>query len=108
MGLACLLALTLWVAPAPAQVIGGTFYSSFGANSGGTFPASAFAPNYWCVTGTVSMACGPSMVRQIAAPFKPTVTAGVQSISLALGFGGSGSNGAIIALAQDAGGSGAM
>lgn len=102
--LACLLALAFWAAPANAQVYGGTFYTSFGANPGNTFPPSAFSTNYWCITGALSPGCGPSEYREVAAPFKPTLTSGFQSISLALAAGGAGTNGVIVSLALDSNG----
>jgi hypothetical protein len=100
-----LLALALCAAPVNAQVDGGTFYTSFGANSGNTFPAASFSTNYWCITGSLSPQCGPSQLRLVAAPFRPSVTYGLQSISLALGANGGGTNGVIISLALDSGGS---
>jgi hypothetical protein len=100
--LAC--ALALFASQAPAQVFGGTFYTSFGANPGNTFPPSTFSTNYWCITGALSTGCGPSEFREVGAPFKPTVTFGLSSLSLALATGGTGTNGALVSLALDSNG----
>jgi hypothetical protein len=104
MRIGCVLTLALWAAPASAQVQGGTFYTSFGANPGGTFPPAAFSTTYWCVSGSLSTGCGPAQLREVGAPFKPTVANGFQSLSLALAYGGTGTNGVIISLAQDSSG----
>jgi len=103
-GLVCLAALAFAAPPGHAQVFGGTFYTSFGANPGGTFPPAAYSVHYWCITGATNTGCGPAGLREIAGQFTPTQTGAFESISLALAAGGSGSNGAIIALAQDSGG----
>lgn len=99
-----LLALAFLAAPVQAQVFGGTFYSSFGPNAGGTFPPSAYSINFWCISGSASTGCGPALLRQIAAPFKATVTAAMQSVTLPLAYGGSGTNGVIVSLAADSSG----
>jgi hypothetical protein len=91
-----LLALALWAVPVNAQVYGGTFYTSFAANNG-------FSTNYQCISGALSLGCGPNLLREVAAPFRPGLTSGLQSISLALGSGG-GTNGVIVSLALDSGG----
>lgn len=100
----CFLAVALFAMPASAQVFGGTFYSSFGANPGQTFPPSAYSINFWCISGTAGTGCGPAQLRQIAAPFRPTASATLQSVSLALGYGGTGTNGVIVSLALDSAG----
>ncbi len=100
----CLLTLAVWAAPLTAQVYSGTFYTSFGANPGGAFPPAAFSTNYQCITGASSPGCGPAGFREVAASFKPTATAGMQSISLALASGGSGVNGVMVSVAQDSSG----
>jgi len=101
-----LLALLICSSPTStsAQVFAGTFYSSFGANASEIYPPSAFAANYWCITGALSTACGAAQLRQIAAPFKPTQSAPIESISLALSAGASGIGSAIVSLAQDSSG----
>ncbi|MGO9257546.1 MAG: hypothetical protein ACLQU1_14720 [Bryobacteraceae bacterium] len=100
-----LLALALWAAPVNAQIPGGIFYTSFGANNGGTSPPAAFSANYQCITGTLSSGsvCENNPSHEVAAPFRATLTNGLQSITLALGAGG-GTNGVIVSLALDSGG----
>lgn len=104
MPMRCLPLVALAAATAMAQSAGGTFYTSFGQNSGGIFPPSAFSNNYWCITGALTSACGAGVFREVAAPFKASASSGLGSISLALAVGGAGTNGVIISLALDAGG----
>jgi hypothetical protein len=51
-----------------------------------------------------STGCGPAMFREVGAPFKAGTSAVLGSIALALGAGGTGTNGVIISLNQDANG----
>jgi uncharacterized protein (TIGR03437 family) len=80
-----------------AVASGQTVYSDFGANS-------SFSTNGWCVSGASSPSCGPSVTRWIAAPFTPTGTVALASITLAL-TNVSGTNGAVVNLLTDSNGS---
>ena len=91
----CALALTLWTATASAQCV--PCYGTFGLN------LNAFVSNsVWCVNGTGTQNCGPSNIRQIAAPFSVNATGPLVGVTLALQYY-SGSNGVIVSLAKDSG-----
>ena len=99
------------------------YFQSWASNSGGTShgsiasftqtsgpegysdigPDNSFSIHYWCVTGQNNTGCGPSALRQIAAPLTPNAAFTLRSISLALRYIG-GTNSAQISLLQDAGG----
>jgi len=59
--------------------------------------------NGWCVSGATNPNCGPQILREIAAPFSPSLTSILSSIDLALSYN-SGTSGAVITLNSDAGG----
>ena len=91
-----LFALTLWAAAANAQCV--PCYGTFGLS------LSAFVSNsVWCVNGVSTQNCGPSNIRQIAAPFHVNTAGPLVSVTLALQYY-SGSNGVIVSLAKDSGG----
>ncbi|HUA58010.1 MAG TPA: choice-of-anchor R domain-containing protein, partial [Verrucomicrobiae bacterium] len=60
-------------------------------------------------SGAATSGCGAPVFREVGAPFHASTTAGLQSLSLALASGGSGTNGVIVSLTADASGTpGAM
>lgn len=76
---------------------GSAYYSSFGSND-------SFSTSVWCVSGPTNPNCGPTLLREIAAPFTPSATFALQSISLPLSYN-TGTNGAVVSIAQDSSGS---
>src|ERR1700742_1470225 len=94
-----LAAITLWAANASAQCV--PCYGTFGLS------LNSFVSNsVWCVNGTGTLDCGPSNLREIAAPFHVTTTGPLVSVTLALQYYG-GSNGVTVSLAKHSGGTGA-
>jgi hypothetical protein len=90
-----LAAAALWAATASAQCV--PCYGTFGLTLGSFVSTSA-----WCVNGTGTQNCGPSNLREIAAPFSVNTTGPLVSVTLALQYF-SGSNGVIVSLAKDSG-----
>ncbi len=90
-----LAAVALWAATASAQCV--PCYGTFGLN------LNAFVSNnLWCVNGTGTLNCGPSNLREIAAPFSVNTTGPMVSVTLGLQYYG-GANGVIVSLAKDSG-----
>jgi hypothetical protein len=77
-------------AGAVSQGGGQIVYSDFGTNN-------SFSPNGWCMTGPSSPYCGTLLTRDAAAPFTPSASFVLSSITIPLGYVG-GTNGAIINL----------
>src|SRR4051812_19515470 len=93
-----LAAAALWALTASAQCV--PCYGTFGLN------LNAFVSNsVWCVNGTGTQNCGPSNIREIAAPFSVGTTGPLVSVTMALQYY-SGANGVIVSLAKDSGGTG--
>lgn len=78
------------------QATGAAGYNDLG-------PFGSFSTYAWCVNGANNAGCGPAQQRIIAAPFTPSATVTLESISVELNYF-AGTNAAQITLAQDAGG----
>jgi len=90
-----LAAVALCAVGASAQCV--PCYGTFGLN------LNAFVSNnLWCVNGTGTLNCGPSNLREIAAPFSVNTTGPLVSVTLGLQYY-SGANGVIVSLAKDSG-----
>lgn len=78
-------------------------FNSFGVGEKSATPSNS-PPNYWCVTGADTTECGPTTSRFVAVPFVPSTSGTLDYLDVAASYF-AGTQGAIVSLVADNGGS---